>query len=140
MSESEITQLLMDMISKRPWVIVGALIIGTLIRLGKSDTVIPVDIPPRLRIWVAYGLGCLSGVLEKVSSGIKWKDAILGGAVQATLAVLGQNILIDSLRGGKEIAIPGLAKPGAAPSPGKPVSIPPDNDETKKSDTDPKSK
>jgi hypothetical protein len=118
-----------DMISKRAWLPLGALVIGLVVRILKSDTKIPIDIPPRLRIWAAFGLGQVSGALEAVVTGKTWKEAVLGGLVQSMLAIVGQNVLIGSLRGGKEIPLPGLTVPGAAPSPGKPPSLPPKPEE-----------
>lgn len=108
------------------YVLFAALSIGFVVRILKSDTKIPVSIPPRYRIWLAFGLGAAAGVLEKVSSGTEWKPALFDGALSAVFAILGQNVVIDSFRGGKEISIPGLMVAGERPSPGKPPTIPPD--------------
>lgn len=122
---NEEAQAVVDMVAKRAWVPLAALVVGLIVRLLKSDTKVPIDVPPRVRVWLALGLGVLSGVLEAVATGRAWGDAIVGGVVSAALAILGQNVVIDSLRGGRELTIPGLIKPGVPPGPGKPPSIRP---------------
>lgn len=117
--------LVVDMIEKRAWLPLGALAVALMVRLLKTDIRIFPDIPPRLRIWAAFFFGQVAGALEAVIAGKTYREAVLWGLVQSTIAILGQNALIESLRGGKEISIPGLTKPGVAPSPGKPPSIAP---------------
>ena len=108
------------------WIPLAAIVIGLVVRLLKSDTKIPITIPPAWRSRIALLLGVAAGVLERVAnSGTSWGQAIFEGLVAAMLAITGHNVLIDSLRGGREFVIPGLIIPGAAPSPGKPPSIPP---------------
>lgn len=107
------------------WLAVSVIAIGSAVRLLKSDTKIPIDIPPKYRVWLAMLLGVVSGVMESVSTGMPWKQAILNGLSAAMVAVLGHNVIVDSMRGGKEFAVPWLTIPGAPPSPGKPPSIPP---------------
>lgn len=128
MSIEEITQFVQQvwaLIVAHKWVPLAALIIGLVVRLLKSDTKIPITIPPRARIWTVFVLGVAAGILERITSGTPWKQALLEGVLAAALAIIGHNALIDSLRGGKELVIPGLIVPGAPPSPGKPPSIPP---------------
>lgn len=124
------TQVILDLLAQNKYVALAALCIGLIVRLLKSDTKIPIDIPPRARFWLGLGLSLVAGVLEKLGTGLPWKQAMLDGLVAWGLAVLGHNAVIDSLRGGKEFAIPGLMVPGAPPSPGKPPSIPPREKDT----------
>ena len=119
------TQSIYALLDSHQYVLLTAVIIGFIVRLLKSDTKIPIDVPPRLRIWLAFALGAGAGVLEKVAGGTPWKPALFDGAVAAVAAVLGQNVVVDSLRGGKELPVPGLTVKGASPSPGKPITIPP---------------
>lgn len=112
------------LIEQRKWVPLAAIVIGLVVRLLKSDTKLP-TVPPRARIWLVFGLGIVSGVLEHVVAGKTWTSAIVGGAVSAVLAIVGHESIIASLRGGKELVIPGLIIPGARPSPNAPPSIPP---------------
>ena len=118
-------QLVVDMIQKRAWLPLGALAVGTGVRLLKTDIKFFPDIPPRWRVWAAFGLGQVAGAIEAVIAGKTYREAILWGLVQSTLAIVGQNAFIDSVRGGKEIPVPGLTKAGVAPSPGKPPSLAP---------------
>lgn len=117
-------QLIVDMIQKRAWLPLGALGVGIAVRLLKSDIIIFPDLAPRYRIWAAFALGQVLGVIETIIAGKTYREAILWGLTQSVIAILGQNIFIESLRGGKEIPIPGLTAPGVAPGPGKPPSIP----------------
>ncbi len=113
------------LIKAHAWLPLAALAIGLGVRLLKSDTKIPIDIPPQYRVWFAVILGIVAGVLDKAANGTPWKDAIIGGLSATALAVLGHNIVIDSARGGKEFNIPGLIVPDTAPGPGKPTTLPP---------------
>lgn len=118
-------QLVVDMIQKRNWLPLGALAVGLVVRLLKSDIkIFPSIDNPRFRIWACLALGQLAGTIEAVIAGKTYREAILWGAVQSGLAIFGHNLFIESIRGGKEFVIPGLTKIGVAPSPGAPPSIP----------------
>jgi hypothetical protein len=112
-----------DLIAQHKWVAVSAIVIGFAVRLIKSDTKIPINIPPRARIWLALGLGVLAGVLEKVATGATWTKALADGLVAALLAVTSHEAIIASLRSGKELPIPGLMVEGARPAPTAPVTV-----------------
>lgn len=118
---------LANLIAQRKWVALAAVVIGLIVRLLKSDTKIPVDVPPQLRVWLALALGAASGALDKLveAGNTTWTTALLNGLVAAVLAIVSHNLVIDSVRGGKELVVPGLIKPGVSPSPGNPPSIPP---------------
>lgn len=111
-----------DFIAQHKWVAVAAIVIGLVVRLLKSDTKLP-TVPPRARIWLALGLGVASGVLEKVSTGTTWTNALVDGLVAALLAVTSHEAIIASLRSGKELPVPGLMVDGKAPSPTAPVTV-----------------
>lgn len=118
---------LVKLIEERKWVPIAAFVIGLAVRLLKSDTVLP-TIPPQWRFWMAMGLGVASGTLEKVTEGVTWTSALTGGIISAVMAVIGQNAIVESLRGGKELPLlpKALLIPGAAPAPGKPISRAPE--------------
>lgn len=120
-------QQLTDFILQRKWVALAALVIGFIVRLLKSDTKIPIDIPPQWRVWLALGLGAASGVLDKfVEAGnTTWTSALVQGLVAAVVAIISHNVVIDSLNGGKELNVPGLIKPNTPPGPGNPPTLPP---------------
>jgi hypothetical protein len=87
------------------WVLIAAAIIGLVVRLLKEDTWLP-TLPPRARAAYALGLGAASGLLEHVFAGTPWKQALLGGVVAATLATFGHDVVIQGLRGGRELPLP----------------------------------
>lgn len=102
-----------DLISQHKWPAVSAILIGLIVRLLKSDTPIPVDIPPRLRAPLALWLGVLSGILEWIAAGTPAGEAIGKGLVAGLVAVLGHVYIVDVARGGRDI---GVAKPKKAKS------------------------
>ncbi len=116
---------MLDLIQKHAWIPLAVIVIGLIVRLLKSDTRIPFTIPPEYRRFAVVVLGMTSAALERVVAGTPWKDAALGGFVAIFGAYLGHYFVVDKLRDGKELAIPGLIIPGASPAPGAPVTIPP---------------
>lgn len=118
---------LIAFISERKWIAIAAFAIGLIVRLLKSDTKLPIDIPTQYRVWLALGLGAAAGALDKLGNmdGVTWTSAVVQGLTAAVLAILGHATVIESLRGGRELNIPGLIKPGAPPGPGKPITLSP---------------
>lgn len=143
----ESTTEIVSLFEKRPWLVVAAFAIGLVVRLLKDDIKGTPNVPSNRRVFCALGLGVLSGLLEKKlgpsvgSAAVTWIGGLLGGLGSAVAAITGHNVLIDALRGGREIPVPFLTKPGISPSPGKPPSIPPPAaDGEKKSDSNEKVK
>lgn len=118
---------LAELIGQKKWVAVVAIAIALIVRLLKSDTTIPIDIPPRLRVWLALGLGAASGAIDKLveAGDTTWTTALVSGLSAAAVAILSHNIVIGSVRDGKEFVVPGLTKENTPPGPGKPPSISP---------------
>lgn len=110
--------------AEHPYVLI-TLFVGFLVRLMKSDTKFPIDIPSGARKYVAAVLAALGATIEKMAMGVPTRDAMIHGLIAWAAADFGHKVVIDDIRGGKEIPIPLLMIPGAAPSPGKPPSIPP---------------
>lgn len=91
-------------------VALAALVIWSLVSLLKSDR-IPIDIPPRLRPWLAFGLGQTFAVLEVVLQGTPARQAVIQGIYATVLAIGGQE-----LGGSAGPAILGALKRGAPPA------------------------
>lgn len=106
------------------WIPLVALAITLVIRLLKSDTILPWTIPPRARVWVAFGLGVVAAGLERVVTGVRWDVALFDGIAGALVAIATQNLVVGSLRNGREIPVPGLTVRGARPGVGRPETIP----------------
>lgn len=110
-------QQLVQFIVEGKWWAVAALVIGLVIRLLKSDVKIPINIPAPYRVWIALGLGIVAGACNKVASGMTWRAALLWGLGAAIAAIVGHETLVESLRRGKELPVPGLmVKPVDPPS------------------------
>jgi hypothetical protein len=113
------------------WVPIATLIVGSLIRLAKSDRAVawfPVAISPRWRAWIALGLGVVLGVLQKLALGGSWVEAIGGGLSAGIAAITGHELIVESLRDGRDIGeakrpplAPGTLRPPTAP----PISLKP---------------
>jgi hypothetical protein len=116
-----------DFLMNHKWVAVASLIVWAVVRMLKSDTKIPLDIPPRVRAIAALVLGAVAGALDKLLANgePRWQDALWNGLAAGAGAIVFHCLFVDTLLGGKELPVPGLTKPGVPPAPGKPPSIPP---------------
>ncbi|WP_394823727.1 hypothetical protein [Pendulispora albinea] len=105
------------------WTLVSAIVIGAIVRAFKSDTSLP-TLPPAWRPWLALVLGAISGIAQTVvERNVTWKEAIVSGLTAAFTAMAGHDLLIGSLRKGRELGEgrvddarpqdPGLVKGGA---------------------------
>jgi hypothetical protein len=120
------TQSLVGLLVTHQYALFAALVVGALVRLAKSDTKLPVDVPPQWRKALALALALVAAALEKYALHADWKKALFDGALAWFAAEWGHHLVVDRLRGGKELPIPGLMIPGEKPGPGKPTTIPPD--------------
>jgi hypothetical protein len=116
---------LLDLALQHKWPAFAAAAIGLLVRLLKSPAVpYPLsEIPAKARPLVALLLGLASGVLEHVASGTPWPVALANGAASAAFAVLSHDVVVEYLRGGKELGHkPADSELDTVP----PVEVPPD--------------
>lgn len=105
------------LIQGHAWVPVAALVIALLARLTKQDNIFPVNISPRWRVWVVFGLGVVSGILQTIVSGVIWWQALLQGLLSAVIAIATHQVTVESILGGKEPPVPGLMKKTAGSGP-----------------------
>ncbi len=100
---------ILDLAAKHQWVLISSIVVGFIVRLLKEDTRFPpFAVPARWRPVLALALGALSGSLQAVATGIPWRDALLGGLVSGSLAIAGHGTIVEALRDGKDIPLPGL--------------------------------
>lgn len=118
-------QNLYTLLADHQYALAAALVIGLLVRLLKSDTKIPITLPPAYRKYAALGLALAATVIERFAAGATWGKALFDGALAWALTEWGHKIVIEDLRGGRELPIPGLIVPGKAPAAGKPITVPP---------------
>jgi hypothetical protein len=104
------------------WLPLTALVLGAAVRLLKSDTKLPIDVPSEHRMKLAWAIGLVIGVVDLVAGGEPVGAAIL--AIGSPLiAHFGHELFIEALRGGREIPVPGLMKPDDKQRPR--ISLPP---------------
>lgn len=94
------------------WLPIAAIVIGFFVRLTKDDAPawLPswARIPARWRPVAAAVLGQAAAVVDALTRGTPWLDATISGVLAAAIAVLGHGVLIEALRGGKEVPLPGF--------------------------------
>jgi hypothetical protein len=73
------------------YVAIAALVIWALVTLLKSS-VVRLDIPPRVRPWVAFGLGQVYAVLVVILEGAPPGQAAVQGIMATVLAIGGQEL------------------------------------------------
>jgi len=108
-----------SLVRDQRWLALAALVIGLVVRLLKSDGPIPWNLPARFRPWLAVGLGIVASCVDKVATGTPWRASIAAGLVAAFAAISGHQLLVESLRGGREIgeSKPAFAKRSNPPPP-----------------------
>lgn len=121
------SQALLDLVLQHKWWALAALVIGTIVRLLKSDGPIPFNLPSKYRPWLAVALGVVAGVVDKIATGTAWKDALAGGLVAALFAMGGHSLFVESARGGREFgeSKPAFKARSIRPPPMPPTAAPP---------------
>lgn len=86
------------------WLALSAFVVGAIVRAVKAGWwPQPLRVAPKYRELTALALGALSGVLEAAAAGTPWKEAVARGVVSGAIAILGHHVLIEWLRGGREL-------------------------------------
>jgi len=91
----------LSLAAEHKWVPAAAIAIGAMVRILKGGSPIPV-VPPAWRPWLALALGAVAGLLQAVAGGAAWSKALTDGLVAALTAIAGHDLLVESLRGGRE--------------------------------------
>jgi hypothetical protein len=113
-----------SLVRSHAWIPLASLIINALVRLSKTDQAVawfPVNIRPRVRPTAALVLGVASGVVAGLAGG-SWGSALVGGFIAGMLAITTHDVVVESIRKGRDIGIP---KRQPAPAMFPPGSIPP---------------
>ncbi len=79
-----------------------AIIVHLLVRLLKAGK-LSEYIPARWRPMVALGLGAVAATVDAVALGTPWDQAALAALFGVAAAVLGHDLGIEALRGGREL-------------------------------------
>lgn len=92
------------------WFLALSLLVGFLVRLLKDDGAVkwfPATIPAAWRAPAALALGVVMATLRLTGNGMAWWPAILAGIAEGltagSSAVAGHQVLVESLRGGREL-------------------------------------
>ena len=85
---------MIDLIRAHAWVPLAALTISVLLVAAKSPRIgsIFARVPREHRPRVVLALGALSGVLDAVTRGTPWPEALVYGLLSAGLAALGHGV------------------------------------------------
>lgn len=94
------------------WLLALSMLVGFLVRILKDDNAVrwfPATIPAAWRAPVALALGVVMATLRLAGNGMAWWPAILAGVAEGltagSSAVAGHQVLIESLRGGREFGM-----------------------------------
>lgn len=116
MNPSEVDQALVDqaiaLTKAHLWIPLASLFINVAVRLSKTDDVVawfPVNLRPKVRPYLALGLGVLSGIVAGLKTG-SWGSAIAGGIVAGMLAITTHDVVVESIRNGRDIGVPKIPK------------------------------
>jgi hypothetical protein len=89
------------------WIPVFSLFVAVIVRVSKTDYAVrwfPLHVPPRGRPWLAVGLGVLVAVAAKLS-GASWGETIMGALTVGPGAMAAHDLIVESLRRGRDIGI-----------------------------------
>lgn len=123
---------LIELLRQHSWVAAASVVVGGLVRASKSGLLgdlpllgpLVARIPPKKRPYLALALGQLSALLEAVTKGTSWREAVLHGLVASAVAIMGHDLGVEALRDGKEPFTAKAAPGGKPPSPPKPPKPP----------------
>jgi hypothetical protein len=100
------------------WIPFFTLFVAAIVRLSKTDYAVrwfPIYCPPRGRPWFAVGLGVLVAVAAKLA-GASWGETIMGALTVGPGAMAAHDLIVESLRKGRDIGIKKLPPPPPTPS------------------------
>lgn len=106
------------------WLLFTAALIGLVVRLLKLPHIPPPldQLPAKARPLIALALGFVAAGLQHVAAGVPWRQALAEGLVAALAAICGHDIVIEWLRGGRELGAP--SAPVQAQPATEPVVVP----------------
>jgi hypothetical protein len=101
------------------WALFAALLVGAIVALSKQgwlSTWLAAKIPPAVRPWYALGVSLLTTGSGDLIAGKTWQDALQDVALTFVTAMMGHQIVIESIRHGVELIKRKSSAEGAAPS------------------------
>lgn len=107
--------------SKEISITVTMLIIGSIVRLSKGDVPWFPTVPSRWRPVLSIALGVLVAALYRVVLHGSLNDALILGAVTGLGPIVGHDVIVHALLGGKEPPVPFIKKP-SPPEPAEPAA------------------
>ncbi len=81
---------------------IASISIHLIVRLLKAGK-LGEKIPSAYRPWIVAILGGIAVAVDALALGTEWKQAVFNGVMSAAMAAFGHDLVIESLRGGKEI-------------------------------------
>lgn len=106
MTDTVPTTEILTLVQQKAWLPLAAVVIGFIVRILKDDQfVLPpwVSLPSQYRAAFALSLGVVAGILNLVVTGTPWEVAIPTGLMAGAMAIFGDTIFIQMLRGGRDV-------------------------------------
>ncbi len=107
-----------------PWIWIATICIWLAMRVIQSDVKVIPTVPAKFRIFCLPIFTIIAMGGARYQAHASWVTAFLGSVLAAFMSIYFHEAIVNSLRGGKAIPLPGLTIPGAQPSPGAPVTKP----------------
>lgn len=103
----------------------GALVTLVIVRLLKEDVTFLPTVPKQYRGWLIMALTMVSATLQAKLGNLAWSDAITNAVSSALAAMLGHEVVVNNLRGGVDLPVPGVPAPVPTPLVEPPVEVKP---------------
>lgn len=105
MLDPETISFLLAAISEHKWLGVAVIVLGMVVRLLKSDTKLPINIPQRWLPLATIVLGQAYSVCQMIASGMAWKPAVMQGLKVSLLTMGLFDVVVKAVFNGKDLPV-----------------------------------
>jgi len=120
-------QLLLAAVLAHRWLVAGAMLVGlavAVLKQGWAGAWLAAKLPAWSRPWVAVALGVAGAMATELQSGAPWSKVLADGLAIAMAAVFGHQVVVEGMRGGRELLPKAPWSPVAPPLPKDPNAPP----------------
>lgn len=98
---------IVKLITDNQWrLLICVIVIGFIVRLSKGDVPWFPTIPSRWRPVFSLALGIAASIADHIANGTPWKNAIVLGLIAGLVPVSGHEVIVNALRGGRDLPAP----------------------------------